>query len=529
MPEEHEIKDSKKTKAYTDKSSSKISSEKSADNKNNNRTFANNKADNSVTEGKSDAKVTNASDKHDTSDNLDKNHLDKSNLDRKNEADDRKKQIKSNKEHSDKEDEMQSEIRKDKERFARKNEPKRRDKSHSLFLLIGVVALIALFVYMLLSSGVFTGLFRNDVIAKVNNEKIPLETFKSAYSQLPLSMQTVENKELLLSQMINRTLVLQEASKKGITVSDSDMALVLERDYKANFRTDEDYENALVQAGVTEEDLLELIYYQLSEEKLIEHLFPNVTAQKSEVEDFFNQNKEAIVGFYAAYLGTNVTTLDDIYDEIEEIVVLNKTIYLFSEYIDELLSKSDITINTELLEGIKTYEEEPEEILAELNTSDFVVSSEEIEGVEGEDEEIIIENDTNESGEQLVDETIEDFEDSNVEDSESNISGANAQIDQSEIIECLSDEGYLEKDVLVLYSEESEIYEDIIEVINQTNEEFTYKLVEVKSEAFASIEKCFNETFLKSVPQFICVEDLESLTQEFSAENIKSTLLSCKN
>ena len=198
MPEEHEIKDSKKTKAYTDKSSSKISSEKSADNKNDNRTFANNKADNSVTEGKSDAKVTNASDKHDTSDNLDKNHLDKSNLDRKNEADDRKKQIKSNKEHSDKENEMQSEIRKDKERFARKNEPKRRDKSHSLFLLIGVVALIALFVYMLLSSGVFTGLFRNDVIAKVNNEKIPLETFKSAYSQLPLSMQTVENKELLL-------------------------------------------------------------------------------------------------------------------------------------------------------------------------------------------------------------------------------------------------------------------------------------------------------------------------------------------
>ena len=262
-----------------------------------------------------------------------------------------------------------------KENSTKRNEPKKRNKQSSIFLLLGVFGLIALLIYLVSISG----MLRDDSIAKINGEKILFEDFKLAYSQLPIYLQTEENKGLLLSQMINRTLVLQEASKKGIKVSEEEINQVLQNDYKSNFENEQDYKNALLMAKVTENDLLELINYQLFEQKLVNTLFPEVLVDRVEVEEFFEQNKQSIAGFYEAYFGIKVESIDDIYEEIEEVVILNKTIHLFSEYMEDLLEKSDIIINRKLLDRIQVYEDNQNDSFQDLDLNQFVIPSEEID------------------------------------------------------------------------------------------------------------------------------------------------------
>jgi parvulin-like peptidyl-prolyl isomerase len=435
----------------------------------------------------------------------------------------------------------------EKERYAKKNEPKKRRTNYSIFLIIGIIGLVILLIYLLSISG----LFNNDAIATINGEKIIVEDFKSAYSQLPAELQTKDNKELLLSQMINRTLVLQDASKKGISVSDTEISNVLQSEYRSNFQSEEDYKNALEYAGITEDNLIKLIYYQISEEKLINHLFPNITVEASEVEEFFEQNKESISGFYEAYFGITIGSIDDIYEEIEEIVVLNKTIYLFSDYVGDLLSKSEITINTALLDKIEVYKEDPNDILSGLNVSDFVISSEEIENtqdsaiestpqeqvdtptVSDDTDGIVDEGESNDESFNLANSSLEGTEEAKGSE-ESLEEPLNESSDEilltlEEAIICFEDKGYLKKDVLVLYDTASESYDEIIGIINATTDEFSYELIEIGSDDFNDIKECLDETLSSGISGFMCIADFSTVTKEFNAENLENTLFQCKN
>lgn len=439
----------------------------------------------------------------------------------------------------------------EKERYTKKNEPKKRRTSYSIFLVIGIIAMIILLAFLLLNSG----LFNNDAIATINGEKIQFEEFKSAYSQLPAELQTEDNKELLLSQMINRTLVVQDASKKGISISDSEISAVLDSEYKSNFQSEEEYRNALEYAGITEANLIELIYYQITEEKLINHLFPNITVETSEVEEFFEQNKESISAFYETYFGITIESIDDIYDEIKEIVVLNKTIYLFSEYMEDLLNKSEIIINTPLLKKIEVFTKDPNENLSGLNVSDLVVSSEEaseeaenmqdlaIEPTSEEQvdtsiiadgtEDQIDKSESNDQSFNLTNSSLEETEETkeSEEDFEEPLNGSfeDSLLTPEEMINCFENKGYLEKDVIVLYDKESESYNEIIEIINATTSEFSYELIEIDSDEFNYVKECLNETLSSGISGFMCIADFSTVTTEFNTQNLETTLFECKN
>ncbi|WP_150268486.1 peptidylprolyl isomerase [Paenibacillus tepidiphilus] len=93
--------------------------------------------------------------------------------------------------------------------------------------------------------------------------------------------------ESTLQNLITTTLVGQEAKKANITVTDEDINAELE-DLKAQFGGEEAFNNALMQSGMSVDDLKAQMPLQVEIRKLLE---PKITVTDEEISTYFNDNK----------------------------------------------------------------------------------------------------------------------------------------------------------------------------------------------------------------------------------------------
>ena len=154
-------------------------------------------------------------------------------------------------------------------------------------ILIGIAILI-------LAIGIFKHNqkpLQPDVLATVNGQSITLtdlDRFQKLVSQAHLS--TAQ----LLEQVINQQLLLQEAQKRGVSVSTQEVNVFIVEALKQQNATPQDLQQVLQKRHMSIAELGEAYREQLTISKLLQSIMPQVS--EDQVTQFYNQNQAAFAG-----------------------------------------------------------------------------------------------------------------------------------------------------------------------------------------------------------------------------------------
>jgi peptidyl-prolyl cis-trans isomerase SurA len=130
------------------------------------------------------------------------------------------------------------------------------------------------------------------IVAEVNGEIITLSEVRTAAramaAQTGLKAKGKENKEIerkMLDALIDRKLAKAEAKRRGIQVTDKELAAAL-ADFKKrnNLQDDEDIKKALAQSGATLKELKQNIADQIIQERLLAVIMKDKGAAVSDAE-----------------------------------------------------------------------------------------------------------------------------------------------------------------------------------------------------------------------------------------------------
>lgn len=146
-----------------------------------------------------------------------------------------------------------------------------------------------------------TGCSDKDVAAKVNGEVIKkseldaqVEKLKEQYPQMFEGAdgegRLIDFQQRLLDNMINNVLIRQAAKDAGVEVTDADVKKKID-ELKAGFSTQEQFDQALSQAGMDVTALEDQIRDQLVTEQLIATLNEDTKVADKEISEYYEKNK----------------------------------------------------------------------------------------------------------------------------------------------------------------------------------------------------------------------------------------------
>ncbi len=173
--------------------------------------------------------------------------------------------------------------------------PKKKTKIRwgRLSIVVIIIALIILFVPFLKGESLFTGYIvkniqmgSNDIAASINGEDITNKEIDEQYAKLPAQYQGLIDRETFVNQTILSRLLIQEAKKEGITVTDQEIDKSLDPLRINNETLDE----IAIQQGYTVEELKKILGDRLYINKLLEKKL-NIVITDDEAKKFFDANK----------------------------------------------------------------------------------------------------------------------------------------------------------------------------------------------------------------------------------------------
>lgn len=160
-----------------------------------------------------------------------------------------------------------------------------------------------------------------EVLATVDGEEITmrdiepvLERIKSQYASQGVDISQEEGmEEMLIFQAvqnhIQQKLLLDHAREQGLEVSDEDVQNEID-DIIASFNSREEFDAALVQAGLTEKNFKEQIRINLIAQLVAEKEGTEMNVTEEETQERYDQ--------YSAQLGGELPPLDEVSDNIEQ-------------------------------------------------------------------------------------------------------------------------------------------------------------------------------------------------------------------
>lgn len=162
-------------------------------------------------------------------------------------------------------------------------------------------AVIATILFLVIIAAIYLferkGALREDksLAAIVNDEHITNAYIDEQYARIPAQFKQFITRDVLLNQTINEVLLLQEAKKKGVTVSKDDVNLAL-RDAMAKSQiTQEQLNQKLLEQNITMDYLLDVYGRQLVITKLLEQeLLSSVRVNDEEIEAFYDAKIHAV-------------------------------------------------------------------------------------------------------------------------------------------------------------------------------------------------------------------------------------------
>lgn len=175
-------------------------------------------------------------------------------------------------------------------------------------------------------------------VAIVNGEEISRQKFneqKELITTQAGDASLVPTDQELVDQMINEKLLLQDIERRGINVSDKIDAEL--QNVKSQFPSEEEYNNALSQNNVTEEQVRESVEYQLLFTEYVTKIQEEkgITVTEAEIKSFYD---ESVAGQEEA------PALEEVREQIESQIAQQKVQVVFEEVVQQLRDQADIQV-----------------------------------------------------------------------------------------------------------------------------------------------------------------------------------------
>ena len=134
---------------------------------------------------------------------------------------------------------------------------------------------------------------RGPVAATVNGQRIYLSEVEEYFTRIPEPLRAELTKRVVLDQIITQEVLVQDAQRKRITVTERELdALVSEAISRSGWTPDQ-FNQVLTAQGMTMRDLKDLYRVSVLIEKLINHsVLSGVEVTDEEIEEFYNANQD---------------------------------------------------------------------------------------------------------------------------------------------------------------------------------------------------------------------------------------------
>ena len=183
-----------------------------------------------------------------------------------------------------------------------KKEQKESSFNWKPWLLTVIVVIIALFVYTQFFSSITSSesmqnnLNKGAVVATVNGNPIYEAELNTEYSQLPEELKSVFTKEMLLNSTIVERLVIADAQKKGITVSEEEVEQALQEASDAVGVSKDDFFVQLEAKGINQQEAKEKLKNRMLVAKLYDQLIQNqIPVSEEDAKTYYNTHNDEFI------------------------------------------------------------------------------------------------------------------------------------------------------------------------------------------------------------------------------------------
>jgi parvulin-like peptidyl-prolyl isomerase len=153
-------------------------------------------------------------------------------------------------------------------------------------LLIALAGIIVLLLIITFIKG-------QDVAATVNGQTITNKYIDEQYERIPTAYKTQITRDVVLQQAINEELLLQEAAKKGISVTDEEVESAINASITQSGLDEESFRQRLAEQNLDMNDLRDLYRKQLTINKLIEQeVISTINISDDVLRAYYEENKE---------------------------------------------------------------------------------------------------------------------------------------------------------------------------------------------------------------------------------------------
>ncbi len=178
-------------------------------------------------------------------------------------------------------------------------------------------------------------LIKSDVIATVNGKEITTRQVDGLYLQLSKRYQNVTMEDAL-NQAVDETLLLEEAERNGIAVSDSDVEKIL-----ASYRNSTSENDLLLyweSQGISEQDAPIVLKKQETINRLLNKtILSNIEVSDEEVESFRDAFTQQIEG-------NSSIVFEPSPEEVRQAIYIDRARSALNLYLNQLRSAADIKI-----------------------------------------------------------------------------------------------------------------------------------------------------------------------------------------
>lgn len=170
-------------------------------------------------------------------------------------------------------------------------------KNTPIIPIIVAVLIIAILAVGYLSQWTFYlgGEDTNDfVLVNINGEEITQMQLDEQWDSLPVIAKMQITKDQLLEELVQETLLLQEAEKQNVIVSDEEVEQFINIQLNQMGMTYKQFEEALASQGTSAEEMKEIYQKQLTVAKLFDKTIDNtLNASEEEILAYYEKNKES--------------------------------------------------------------------------------------------------------------------------------------------------------------------------------------------------------------------------------------------
>lgn len=187
-----------------------------------------------------------------------------------------------------------------------------------------------------------------DVVAIVNGEKVFQSELDSAEMQfaanqgIDINSAGEQEREQIQSQAINnlvsQKLLSQVVQESDIEASEEEIDEQIET-IKGQFETDQEFQEALSFEGLTEEELRSEVRLNVAIQNYIDQEidFSSVNVEESEISALYDE-------LIAGQDQESVPSLEESYDQVEQMLVQQRQEEVLDNFIEELRSESEVEI-----------------------------------------------------------------------------------------------------------------------------------------------------------------------------------------